>query len=439
MLGPQRVCYLHIGTRKTSTTSIQSAFAEHRAALEEIGVCYPRGLSANQRELAFAAGAAEKMVEYRPILGSGFEECVHTSRAMVIDVLDKWLARPDLPAIVFSAEDLSKLERSHIYELKALFDARDVEVKVLCYLRRQYDYVASNVSTIARNGGVLSHLLDAFSESEVEYYRLNYRALLEDWAAVFGWDSLAVGLYEESGSDQLGIVARVMEQVGLAREPSLVGDRRENAALNPEAIAFLLSLNKVGFGLDPTDGKSAVRWKVEQLADAVSMQDRRKWRADRTFIESFERRFAESNEWVRENVFPDLAPGSLFADVPAASAADAAIPLLLGDEQARFSAQLIEKMIAALQASEGKSEYLWGRMKLGEKQPAMALVAFERALEYLPSWHVIHYYRAHALYQLGRIVEARDSVLQALALDKAGDFHSDSLLALIEKDIAKRD
>jgi hypothetical protein len=49
-----------------------------------------------------------------------------------------------------------------------------------------------------------------------------------------------------------------------------------------------------------------------------------------------------------------------------------------------------------------------------------------------------HYYRAHALYQLGRIVEARDSITQALLLDDTGELRSDDLLTAIEQDLSQQ-
>src|SRR5437016_5255870 len=118
-------CFLHIGTEKTGTTTIQSFLAQNRDRLREQGVMYPSA-PGNHNHIALAAYALRRTgitARHRLRQPETFRE-VRQFRDELIDNLDAELRNANASNLIFSNEHLSSrvLDDKNIRPVKELCD-----------------------------------------------------------------------------------------------------------------------------------------------------------------------------------------------------------------------------------------------------------------------------------------------------------------------------
>ncbi|MBN2048086.1 MAG: hypothetical protein JW750_09605 [Anaerolineaceae bacterium] len=188
----KRTIYLHIGTHKTATTTIQAGCVENRAALREAGWHYPEtGMYLyGQHNIAWEFARDRKQawnhvtewVAFRPDWGG-------------IAQLQEEVRQTGAPNVIVSSEDFDGLEPDRIMGLRQAFG--DDQVEIIIYLREQYSLFQSAWAQFVKAGFVT----DAFpvwvekmlaSGPEVLHYFGNYFEFLQDWAAAFGKEHIHV-------------------------------------------------------------------------------------------------------------------------------------------------------------------------------------------------------------------------------------------------------
>src|SRR5438045_23824 len=102
------VCFLHIGTEKTGTTSIQNFLSKNRSRLEQQGILYPRS-PGNQNHTALAVYALRpgKQGGIRRSSGVSSPKQVPRFRERLSTELDEEVATSGSSIMIFSNEHLS--------------------------------------------------------------------------------------------------------------------------------------------------------------------------------------------------------------------------------------------------------------------------------------------------------------------------------------------
>src|SRR5947209_14208464 len=118
-------CFLHIGTEKTGTTSIQKFLAKNRPVLDEQGIFYPRS-PGNQNHIALAVYALRegKQNDIGRLCGASHAEQMPEFRERLIAELDCELGQSGASVIIFSNEHLSSrlVTETEIERVKSLCD-----------------------------------------------------------------------------------------------------------------------------------------------------------------------------------------------------------------------------------------------------------------------------------------------------------------------------
>ena len=194
--------FLHIGTMKTGTTSIQQVFDLRRAELLAQHAYYPLSPGARAHELlTYAATEGRRGPPDTDPFWKGMDRQARLA-AFRTD-FDKEMR--EIPArvtkIIISDERFSFYlrTREEIAALKAMLTPYFENFTIIAYLRRQDSFLASRYSEQLRVGAVgepdnrreLARLLD-----------YDYQSLLDNWASVFGEKAIKPRLYErgEKGS-----------------------------------------------------------------------------------------------------------------------------------------------------------------------------------------------------------------------------------------------
>src|ERR1700730_7163972 len=187
------VCFLHIGTHKTGTSSVQTLLRSNELHLERNGIFIPRSGRAlphtGHHNLAWELTGDSR---FNPAYGS------------LQDVISEIRSR-NPPAVCLSSEDFEHLHRKpkSLYRIRQILNSIGYEVKIVVYLRPQADYIESAYIELLKNGvylGFREYLGTIFRSSSqapraLWTYYFDYGAILDSFAKVFGTGSMVVRPY----------------------------------------------------------------------------------------------------------------------------------------------------------------------------------------------------------------------------------------------------
>ena len=177
--------FLHIGTHKTATTTIQAGCTQNRAALLEAGWLYPETGTYlfGQHNLAWEMCSGHEQpwnqvnqwVRFRPEWG-GMKELLSEIEAS--------------PAqnVILSSEDFDGLQTDRIQLLRD--HLKDFRVEVIVYLREQASFLQSAWAQFVKSGYVVESFSEFIermlaAEDEVLRYFGAYDVFLQPWIDVF--------------------------------------------------------------------------------------------------------------------------------------------------------------------------------------------------------------------------------------------------------------
>jgi hypothetical protein len=198
---------LHVGTHKTATTTVQDSMALNRALLARRGIVFPAiGPSAGHHALATRwIALPERYCDSRP-------------------ALDSWRALADRHAggtdtVFLSSEEFSRNQpaRVDMRELAGLL-AGFSRRTVVCTLRNQLAYLQSiylQITRDARGPTVEAFLNQALRTDHATGVMLDYGALYDRLLSGFAPDEIVFVSYEAAVRDPRGVVAHLLERVGL--------------------------------------------------------------------------------------------------------------------------------------------------------------------------------------------------------------------------------
>jgi hypothetical protein len=236
--------YLHIGTEKTGTTSVQKFFKANREILAENGIVYPHA-PGKQNHMGLAASAQDvsKRGPLRKSLGIKSEDDAIKFRAEMLSGLAEELAARPYKLAFMSGEHCSSrlIEDEEVQWLKDELSKFFDNIHILIYIRRQDDYLLSTYSTAVKSGA--TYPLRLPTERAIEQ-RYDHWDVLSRWARIFGRDRIICRKFERTNLKSGDIVADVLDIAGI--DPNLGFTRPEdvNEALDAETLEFLRLFNK---------------------------------------------------------------------------------------------------------------------------------------------------------------------------------------------------
>jgi hypothetical protein len=236
--------FLHIGTEKTGTTSVQKFFKANRELLKRNGIVYPAA-PGNQNHTGLAASAQddEKRGPLRKSLGIKNRADVLRFRAEMLTELAAELSERPYKTAFMSGEHCSSrlLDDVEVQWLKDELGKFFDKMHIIVYIRRQDDYLLSTYSTSVKSGS--TNPLRIPPDRTIEQ-RYDHWDMLQRWARVFGRDKVICRKFERATLKSGDIVDDVMDIAGI--DPALGFERPEdvNEALDAETLEFLRLFNK---------------------------------------------------------------------------------------------------------------------------------------------------------------------------------------------------
>lgn len=235
--------YLHIGTHRTGSTSLQAYLGQHRQQLAAQGIEYYRGalLADNHIELYLSAIDPDKdtFATSRMAISPG-EDFTRRTRAAV----HAFLATSRARTVIFSTEGLSLLRKpEELARLGTLFDPATFQVTIVLVLRERASYLASYRRQILKvPGRAVSSNPNSALYVESDSWLADYDSLISAYANLYAAENIRIVDYDEqvarSGDVLPAVLAALSVPAHLIPPPGVTA--RENRSSWKASVKRLL-------------------------------------------------------------------------------------------------------------------------------------------------------------------------------------------------------
>jgi len=300
-------CFLHIGTEKTATTTIQNFFDINRNLLLENGVVFTQNAGkSNNHKLAGAAYNLDKRDGLTKSNGIHTDEQLADFQRMIVGKLKEELRslerkHSDLKTIVFSSEHI----QSRLTDINEVIRLKDIlyglgitDVSVIVYLRSPAEIANSLYSTAIKSG--IS--LDAPPPPDDLYWNniCNHKQTIERFATVFGQSAVIPKLFDKNEFVNGSIIDDVLQETGIENDGYAV-PQDANESLSVTGVSLLRRINDlVPRFID--DRPNELRGDIVSYIEKHFSDS--KYVMPKALYDAYDLAFQDSNEWVRRNYFP---------------------------------------------------------------------------------------------------------------------------------------
>lgn len=244
-----KTLYLHIGTPKTGTTSLQGMMANNRPLLKKYGLSYP-DLGFRYPEILANRNAHFLIAPVMNADGSCDRSRLSADYEAGLDMLVPLSETCD--AVLLSDEGIycsSQFRPDFWSRLKKDLETRGFSLKIILYLRRQDLFLESLYAQRVRQHHCAAPF-DQFVRTTLQEeppYELNYYSYLEHIAAVTGRENLIVRVFEKERFDGINnsLYSDFLQIFGLTPEEFVIEKERKNTSLGGEYLEIKRILNKL--------------------------------------------------------------------------------------------------------------------------------------------------------------------------------------------------
>jgi len=246
--------FLHIGTEKTGTTSIQQTLFRNYDKFKAKGILYPRALMTGSNHAGFTASFLGEEAISTVARNMGEKgEMLRANHHYLLDRLEEEIVESGCSTVIISSELLhSRIQQDeNVAHIKHWAEERFDEIYVVCYLRKQIDLVISGYSTKIKEGdtprGSLSQVFSASLEHLAHSNRIphyfDYKGMLDMWSRHF--PNIICREFSRSALKDGDVVSDFLSLVDPHIDSSQLTTAEErNKSLDGKAMEFLAIANK---------------------------------------------------------------------------------------------------------------------------------------------------------------------------------------------------
>jgi hypothetical protein len=233
-----KTIFLHIGTQKTGTTTLQALGTRNRTALAAQGVLYPLTLGKqNHVGLTFFAQNGVGNRDLSRAEGINTQADMQAYVEGLPAALHDEIAHSGCQTVWLSNEHLSSRVRqpAQIARVAALLKPLAEEIRLVVYLRYQPEYYLSTYAMEVKAGGNKDNQPPLNGR---DYY-YNYDRMLAGWAREFGDDSILVRVFERAALKNGDVVDDFFDVMGFVPGPGIEIPPALNTSLDAKVLQFL--------------------------------------------------------------------------------------------------------------------------------------------------------------------------------------------------------
>ena len=298
-------CIIHIGTEKTGSKTIQHFLTQRREELKDVGVLYPRLFGADNRS-QWEFVAATHPAPWEQDVGRSFgirnaDDQNSFARKLASTLTRELNETNNIRTMIISSEHFHS-RFSQDAPVQALYDFISEwtdNIEILVYFRRQDEVALSFQSTRLKSSVQLEDLsLFGDGRGPIGYY--DYYSLYQRWKSVFGHDSIGARLFSRDAWHKGDLIHDFLNAAKIEIKASKLPP--QNRSLSREGFQFLQAINRL-YPQTPGDERDRLRAAlVKHVSDNFQGKF---YPIQRSEVERFLMQFEETNEKVRECLFPD--------------------------------------------------------------------------------------------------------------------------------------
>ncbi|AJC85832.1 hypothetical protein [Campylobacter sp. RM16704] len=286
--------YVHIGTPKTGTTTIQYFLTQNARLLELKNIIYPLSIESLYQHWELVNLCSEiyqnidsfhKIIEYSDVF-----------RKLSLEILN----HPN-KSFLFSTEGLTWWvdDVKKIKILKGIFDNLGFnKVYIIVYLRNIYDFTLSMTSQSVKEN--YTSPFDVFPWNYFKRHIFDYKFICKCYSEVFGKENMIVKLFDKNEFYQGDLLKDFVHAIGLEWNNDFTVPIKQNKSMDLLGMELFKRINKLSFEYSQIN--SFVRSYSEKYFDSKEIL--LQYKPSKKIIESYIDYFEESNEWVRKEFFP---------------------------------------------------------------------------------------------------------------------------------------
>jgi hypothetical protein len=272
--------------------------------MSEFGYFFPESVGkTNHYKLAIAAyGSIRKddlLIQHR----LDTKEKLKAYQKNIVYRLKSELKENLKPCVIFSSEHIqARLQTDQeVYILKEILTSIGFdEFNIIIYLRRPSDLASSLYSTAIKTGSTRS----CPPSPGNKYFdnACNHKNTLQRFGSVFGTSSIMPRIFDKSELKNGSLIDDFLDAISFPACSAFIVPKSKNESLSPIAIEILRRFNRRVPRF--ANGKSnPVRGNIVGIFETY-FSGNGKYLMPETIYQEYEEIFQESNEWVRENYFP---------------------------------------------------------------------------------------------------------------------------------------
>jgi len=304
-------CFLHIGTEKTATTTIQRFFQLNRVKFADYGFLLPESVgSPNNYKLPLLTYNYDRIDDLTQRCDIYTNKDLRKFQKRTVKSLKKEIARNKRKTIIFSSEHIQSRLTSlqEITHLKSVLEHIGIDdIFVIVYLRDPIEIASSLFSNCIING----YSIEVPPSPEDSYFNsiCNHKNTLIKFERVFGREHLIPRLFDGSEFKNGSIIEDFLDIIGLPLLDDFRIPNSQNTSFSPLGLELLRRINKkVPLFID--DKINPLRSNIVEYFQN-NFNDS-KYVLSKHLFDEYQDAFKESNEWVRKNWFPEKK--SLFSE-----------------------------------------------------------------------------------------------------------------------------
>lgn len=300
-------CYLHIGMPKTGTTSVQNFLYTNRELLKKQDFLYPISAKYDHKYdhahhyFAFCLNTYFKTND---------KEALDKNLKQLQDEIE---SSNTTHTIIFSEilPDTCNTAQKVAYLQSVLRQIGFTNIIVVAYLRNTADMYVSMFSQRLKGfltdskvkRELLPQILTPPKDNKNPEIYYNYKQVLQNFAQVFGKESMIVRLFDKNEFEQGDLLKDFLSAVGLAWDNDFVIPKNQNETLDLLGIEIARNLYKHDFPLIQND-VIASKIYAYTTKSLTSKDPNLKFMPKKDMYEAYLEFYADSNEWVRAEFFP---------------------------------------------------------------------------------------------------------------------------------------
>lgn len=244
-----KTLYIHIGTHKTGSSTLQLFFYQNRERLKQLGFFYPTegtyykplGMKASKKGgqcfLVFAmTGLYPDWFKLNDQYPQKKEECIKEIREHI-------LPYQDYADILISTEHFFRKVKPE--DILAIFEGMNFNLKLIIYLRRQDHFLESLYNQSTKNARYQDSF-EQFVNQQIQdkgSYCYFYPKLLE-FASIFGQENIIVRPFEIGQFYHQNLIEDFLNILGLSLDETFSLPAYQNESLPTELIQLMVLLQQ---------------------------------------------------------------------------------------------------------------------------------------------------------------------------------------------------